>query len=244
MKDYYSVLEIPPTLDCGEVKNAFKKLSKIYHPDVYGSSDMFKEINEAYSFLMNSEKKHYYDSLYFPHLLLPANQVIQLKLKITLKEAINGCKKLISFTMINGKQKTVSLNIPKRISNNTKLVFSKMGDTSNAGAPGDIIVITDIKCEDGWSVSGNNIITSTSIKLLDFLLGCDIMISTLDAEMEKVAVTVSPDTLPNSTVVVPKIGLKCPKTSMCGDLVIILKASQSKLSTKTLENIRNVVQNL
>lgn len=62
-KDYYKVLEISQSADDKDIKLAFYKLAKAYHPDVYkGSADKFKEVNEAYEILSDKDKKLQYDA--------------------------------------------------------------------------------------------------------------------------------------------------------------------------------------
>jgi curved DNA-binding protein len=46
-----------------EIKNAYKALAKKYHPDQGGDENKFKEINEAYDTLKNSEKRQEYDAM-------------------------------------------------------------------------------------------------------------------------------------------------------------------------------------
>jgi len=64
-KDYYEVLEIPKSASKDEIKRAFRKLARKYHPDVNPdeakSGEKFKEINEAYSILSDDKKREMYD---------------------------------------------------------------------------------------------------------------------------------------------------------------------------------------
>lgn len=66
MKDYYKILGISKTASQDEIKKAFRKLAKQYHPDVNktdkNAEAKFKEINEAYDVLGNAEKKAEYDN--------------------------------------------------------------------------------------------------------------------------------------------------------------------------------------
>lgn len=60
-KDYYKILEVDKTASQDEIKAAFRRLAMKYHPDRGGNAEKFKEINEAYQVLSNSEKRAQYD---------------------------------------------------------------------------------------------------------------------------------------------------------------------------------------
>ena len=64
-RDYYEVLGINRGASADEIKSAYRKLSKKYHPDLNPddatAEDKFKEVNEAYQVLSNKEKKARYD---------------------------------------------------------------------------------------------------------------------------------------------------------------------------------------
>lgn len=63
-RDYYEVLGIDKNADANVVKRAYRKMAKQYHPDANDSpdaEDKFKEIQEAYEVLGDSQKKANYD---------------------------------------------------------------------------------------------------------------------------------------------------------------------------------------
>jgi len=66
-KDYYEVLGVQRTASEEEIKKAFRKLARQYHPDVAkdkkGAESKFKEINEAYEVLGDPTKRKKYDEL-------------------------------------------------------------------------------------------------------------------------------------------------------------------------------------
>jgi DnaJ-class molecular chaperone len=66
-KDYYSTLGISKTATDKEIKQAFRKLARKYHPDVNpgdkSAESRFKEINEAHEVLSDADKRRKYDEL-------------------------------------------------------------------------------------------------------------------------------------------------------------------------------------
>lgn len=63
-RDYYEVLGVSKNADDNEIKSAFRKLAKKYHPDINKESDAeakFKEVQEAYSVLSDANKRRQYD---------------------------------------------------------------------------------------------------------------------------------------------------------------------------------------
>jgi molecular chaperone DnaJ len=66
MKDYYRILEVSSDADENEIKKAFRKLAKKYHPDTNGGDKQaekcFQEVNEAYAVLGDSDKRKAYDT--------------------------------------------------------------------------------------------------------------------------------------------------------------------------------------
>ena len=64
-KDYYEILGLGRTASQDEIKLAYRKLAKKYHPDVAQNKaeaeERFKEINEAYAVLSDAEQRSHYD---------------------------------------------------------------------------------------------------------------------------------------------------------------------------------------
>jgi len=67
IQDYYKTLAVDRSASEAEIKKAFRKLARKYHPDVAKdkatAEDRFKEINEAYEVLGDPEKRQKYDAL-------------------------------------------------------------------------------------------------------------------------------------------------------------------------------------
>ncbi|WP_295965219.1 DnaJ C-terminal domain-containing protein [uncultured Xanthomonas sp.] len=65
-KDYYATLGVEPSAGDAEIKTAYRRLARKYHPDVSkepGAEEKFKAINEAYEALRDPPKRAAYDQL-------------------------------------------------------------------------------------------------------------------------------------------------------------------------------------
>lgn len=66
LKSYYEILEVSQTASKAEIKRQFRKLSKMYHPDLNSSleaQEIFKQIAHAAQILLDDDKRRAYDDL-------------------------------------------------------------------------------------------------------------------------------------------------------------------------------------
>ncbi|WP_340694592.1 J domain-containing protein [Hydrogenobacter thermophilus] len=126
IKDYYQILGVDRNATVEDIKKAYRRLAKEYHPDVnsdQGASEKFKEINEAYHVLSDEERRKEYDRIlcsgdeksyrdfmeYIQDFLESIWQGmrrspkpkrggdVRLKMELTLEEAAFGCEKDLEY---------------------------------------------------------------------------------------------------------------------------------------------------
>ncbi|MDW8237650.1 MAG: DnaJ C-terminal domain-containing protein [Aquificaceae bacterium] len=125
MKDYYSILGVSKDATILEIKSAYRRLAKLYHPDINKdpeSSQKFRDINEAYHVLSDEEKRQRYDQILnsrderaykdfmqyiqeFVDSIINGmrapkprrGQDLRLKLELSLEEAAFGCTKTVKY---------------------------------------------------------------------------------------------------------------------------------------------------
>jgi molecular chaperone DnaJ len=66
-KDYYQILDVPEAASPDDIKKAYRRLAKKYHPDANpndpNAADRFKDVGEAYAVLSDAEKRGQYDRM-------------------------------------------------------------------------------------------------------------------------------------------------------------------------------------
>ncbi len=66
MNDYYAILEVPPTASAAEIRRAYRRLARQYHPDLNKqlptNDQRIKRLNEAYTILSDPASRAAYDA--------------------------------------------------------------------------------------------------------------------------------------------------------------------------------------
>jgi len=166
----YDILEIDKNASIDEIKNAYIKLAKKYHPDKNSSidaSDKFIQIQEAYKNLIKKKTGNRYfniftdlynEGIFDKYVNLLYNNFVYnytgnnktIIINCSLEEIYNTCIKTIKYTRRIAtspvdyvtEEKIIKLNINSNNYNNQKITYEKYGDGIEYGKPiNDLILI-------------------------------------------------------------------------------------------------------
>lgn len=204
MKSLYKILGISENSNPDDIKKAYRKMAKEYHPDVNKSpeaEEKFKEINSAYEVLSDPQKKAQYDrygdnmfnhgsgqgfheyhsssGMGFEDILREMfgngsngfggfrdmNPDKNVRVGISLEKAIQGGKLSLN---IQGEE--ISVNLPSRIRNGTRLKVAGKGQVVN-GRTGDLYIQVIVQGNNQYDIHGDDIHMVHTIDLKHAIFG-------------------------------------------------------------------------
>lgn len=210
-KDYYKVLQISVNASIDEVKKAFRKLARTYHPDKnqsQGSEDKFKEIAEAYETLSDPEKRLFYDKYQRPRTRPQTNThwrqqrwvkdpPVEHNLDITLEDIYNRTVKKMKITRqvlqpdgtTKREDKILEVFVHPTWKTGTRVFFRGEGHQGPNKIPADIIFVIRLKAHPFFKRSGSDIWYTVDISLKESLCGMILEVPTLTNEKIKLDLT-------------------------------------------------------
>lgn len=225
--DPYCVLGLSANSTSAEVKQSYKKLAMIHHPDRGGSSAEFKKITNAYNQIINSCKSAVVD-MHQPH---HYNPVIRVTVSIDLADAVIGGPQYISIPVASSKQHCEIL-VPAGISNGQSLRYANMLGHI------DVIVTFRFMPHSVWQVDGTNLSMRYPISIWDLIVGTTITITTV--QNETLLVKVPPKTNPGTVLRVHKQGIVPYNPALAvGDILIQLDGKIPDLMPDDLYRLIN-----
>ena len=176
MKDYYIILGVDKNSTKDDIKKAYRKLAKKYHPDINPEHvTLFKEINNAYEILSNDKKRYEYDN-YFPKY----NKDIKITYYISLEDAYYGKETIIKYNTTFG-ERFCPIIIQKGIKHNDIIKCNSYGDNTLTDAPpGNLYVVIKIKNNKKLNRIENDLYTIKNISAFDAILGKKTEIKTIN----------------------------------------------------------------
>ena len=236
--DYYKVLGVDKSATQDDIKKAFRKLARKYHPDLNpndpGAKDKFQEINEANEVLSDPEKRKKYDE-YGEHWKHAdefdghrggANggrsagfrgQDYNAELQLSLREAAETHKQVLN---VNGKN--IRITVPAGmagIANGQTIKLRGHGAPGvNGGPAGDLYITFVIPDDPVFKRLGNDLYIHAPLSLYTAVLGGEETVDTLNG---KVKLKVKPETQNGTKVRLKGKGFPVYKEEgKFGDLIV------------------------
>ena len=284
MKNYYDTLGVSENASDKQIKQAFKKLAKEHHPDRGGDTTKFKEANEAYDTLKNSNKRQEYDTIrkygqniggqgsgfkfttggfgdemfeeFFSgfgfnndggspfkrtYRTRPrVNRSINVRMSISIKEAMNRLEKTITYRLPSGKEEFATIKIPAGVQHGVTFKYKGMGDNTDKNLPrGDLLVQMSVLDSDGYTRKGNDLYTTKTIDCFQAIRGLELKLKTLLNTIVKVQIP--PATQPGTLIVCKGQGMPIHKTlNIRGNLYVKIIIIIPELSQTDLNKIKNL----
>ena len=249
--DYYNILGISRTASPEEIKKAYKKKVMQHHPDRGGDKETFQKVSEAYEILSNSDKRSAYDNPQpdfnfntrntsnpfdmfsqfgfgrHPH-TVRQNKDIVLKCTIDLEDVMIGKNVVMQYKLSSKEVETVNLEIPKGARHGDRVNYQGLGDNADLRLPrGNLQVIVEVKRNSIWQRDNDNLICKKTINVFDLLLGCAIMIKTIDNK--RVNLNIPAGTKPGQTFSIPGYGLPNINTGRKGNIFVKIETEIPKI---------------
>ena len=264
---YYDILEVEESASSDQIKKAYRKLSKKYHPDVNDGDDAkFKEIAEAYEHLSDDVKRAKYDaSRMNPFANMGGNgfnfngnfadmfnhnfggdptkqrgQNHTVIANISFKDAYNGTNKKFRIN-----HEFFDVDIPAGINSGHQVRFPGKGSPNpynSAAEHGDLIVQIQIQPDSIFILRGHDIWIDYNLPWWNLITGCKIDVQLPDDSIIKVPV--NKNSGHHKTLRVKDKGWKIYNTNQRGSFMIRLNATFPELDDSTIDTITELKKDL
>lgn len=246
--NYYSILGVNKDASQAEIKQAYRRLAMMHHPDRGGDSSKLSIVNEAYEVLGNESKRAEYDNpqprfnsndfrygfnedIFGQRVRRNGNTAIVTD--ISLKDVITGRSLIASYRLQSGDEQTVEVQIPAGIKSGQVLRYTGLGDNSVKGQQrGDLLIRINVKEEKDWARQDDNLVLYCKTNVLDMITGSKIRIETLDGK--QIELKLPAGTQPNTKFSVAEYGIPNQRTGQRGNLYIQIVPEIVKIKDESL----------
>ena len=247
--DYYNILGVARDASPEQIKKAYRKLAMTHHPDRGGDHTQFAKINSAYDTLSNSDKRNAYDhphqanpfggqqqgqnpfagtpfEHHFQHGFgqqqqTPRNKDITVRAVIDLSDTLTGKSLIVQYQLQTGRTETVTVEIPPGAKHGDTIQYQGLGDEGHPRYPrGNLLVRIQVSKVKNWERENDNLITKKVINVFDLLLGCVIIITTLDNK--KLELKIPQGTKPGAKFSIPGYGFPNMQTQQRGNMYVTI----------------------
>jgi len=256
MIDYYQTLGVNRNASQDDIKKAYRKMSMKYHPDRGGNEAKFKEINEAYATLSDSQKKAQYDNPQPQYSFNTGNmndifdqmfgmgggpgpfgfrrgpqsmknKNLNIRVDVTLVDVLKGKTVVGSIKLPSGRDQAIELNIPAGVMSGDTIRFRGLGDDSIPGQPrGDLIAQIVEIRHPQFQRKGKNLSMNLEISAFEAMLGKTVKINTFDGSQLEVKIPAGIQ--PHQTIKCAGYGVPAMNQPVRGDLLINIQVKIPK----------------
>ena len=165
----------------------------------------------------------------------PRNQDMRIAANVNLKDIVVGKSMIAQLQLGSGRVETINIDIPPGAKDGDTIQYEGLGDDRHSELRrGNLHVIIQVSPTTGWERRNNDLITRKVINLFDLLLGCVIIIQTLDNR--NVRLTVPPGTNPGQRFSIPQYGIPDINTKRRGNIYVIIDVQTPKITDESLLN--------
>ena len=170
----------------------------------------------------------------------PRNRDITVQADILLVDVLHGKNLIIQYRLSSGHIETVTVDVPKGAKHGDTIQYAGLGDNGHPRYPrGNLLVQIRIKKSKLWIRDDDNLITKQVINVFDLLLGCVIIITTLDNK--QLELKIPQGTKPGTKFSIPGYGLPNMHSSKNGNMHVSIDVEIPKITdTNVLDKINQI----
>ena len=168
------------------------------------------------------------------------NKSINVRMSISIKEAMNTLEKTISYRLPSSKEEFATVKIPAGVQHGVTFKYKGMGDNTNKSLPrGDLLVQMSVLDSDGYTRKGNDLYTDKTIDCFQAIRGLELKLKTLTDTIIKIQVP--PATQPGTLILCKGQGMPIHKTlNIRGNLYVRINIIIPELSQTDLKRIKDL----
>lgn len=244
----YKVLDVSEKAEKKEIKKAYRKKAKKYHPDRNddpGAAEKFKQIKDAYEMITSKDdRKKGYDNFFnsqksediFSNFFGGKSRNkkkyrsadVTLNIALTLDDIINRRQKTID---VNGKK--LSFKVPPNAREGKKIKIKGKGKKKKNGKRGNLYLKVKILPDERFDLKDDNLIYKVKLDYLQMLFGTKITIPNIKDKEDDFTINIPGNEKPNKKIRIKGAGING------GDIVVKTKAKPVDIDDRQLDDLKN-----